>query len=215
MTTKKRGFVIAIDGPDGVGKTTQVGLLNEYLLSQKKNVHVTRSSGGTPIGEELRKVSLSAHPRPAVTDLFISLAMGAALAEDLIERKSNEQTIIIDRSPLAIVAYNGYGSALDDKKLAFDACEALFKRWQIDLIIFLDAPVEVILKRRQARKAQDYFENQNDTFHARVHEGYQAGLKFIQNQQARLSTEIAVIDASSDIDSVHRTIVKTIQALSL
>lgn len=205
---QKKGFIIAIDGPDGVGKTTQVGLLRDYFVSNKKRVHVTRSSGGTPIGEELRKVSLSSYSRPAVTDLFISLAMGSALAEDLSIRKKRGETIIIDRSPLSVIAYNGFGSELEDKKIAFDACEALFKRWRIDVLVFLDAPLEVIHKRREARKASDYFENQNDAFHVRVHEGYQAGLEFVQRSGNELATKISIVDASSDITTVQQSIIE-------
>lgn len=206
------GFIVAIDGPDGVGKTTQVDLLKDYFLSQKEKVHVARQSGGTPIGEELRKVSLSSHPRSAVTDLFISLAMGSALSEDLTTRKNKGEIVIIDRSPLAIIAYNGYGSQLQEMKLAFDACEALFKREQIDLLIFLDAPTEVTYKRRKARNAKDYFENQNDAFHDRVREGYKAGLELIQNKNSGIKTRIAVVDASTDVDSVQKLIIGAINS---
>lgn len=213
MSEKKRGFVVAIDGPDGVGKTTQVSLLKDYFLKREETVHVTRSSGGTPIGEELRKVSLSAAPRPAVTDLFISLAMGAALADDLASRKNTGETIIIDRSPLAVIAYNGYGSQLEEMGLAYDACEALFKRWGIDLLIFLDAPNEVIHKRREARAAKDYFENQNDAFHDRVKEGYKTGLEFIQKKSQELGVKIVIIDATADVASVQKHIVEAINTV--
>src|SRR3989344_4667849 len=113
MSIEKAGLVVAIDGPDGAGKSTQVTLLADYFNKRGETVHVTRTSGGTPIGEELRKVSLNPDlPRSGRTDMFISQAMTQALSEDLAPRKSSGEVIVIDRSPLAIVAYNGYGSQM-------------------------------------------------------------------------------------------------------
>ncbi len=208
-----KGFVVALDGPDGVGKTTQVKLLAEYFQSKGRKVHVTRSSGGTLIGEELRKVSLSQQPRPAETDLFISLAMGAALAEDIQKRKAAGEVVIIDRSPLAIVAYNGYGSQLVEIKLAFSACEALVKRWQIDLLLFLTAPGKTIGDRRKKRGAKDYFESKGPDYHKRVLDGYAAGLDFLQ-KHAELGAKTATIDAKGEIDDIHQKIIKKISSVT-
>ena len=64
------GFIIAIDGPDGSGKTTQLTLLKEWLKKKGYKIHSTRASGGTPIGEELRKASLSNTDRSAEVAVF-------------------------------------------------------------------------------------------------------------------------------------------------
>src|SRR3989344_6604308 len=147
MMPEKTGFVISLDGPDGVGKSSQVDLLAGYLTNQGQTVHKTRTSGGTPIGEELRKVSLSKISRPARTDMYISLAMAEALGEDIKIRKAKGETIIIDRSPLAIVAYNGYGSEMANKQDALDACEAVAEHLQIDLLIYLTAAQNILDER--------------------------------------------------------------------
>lgn len=204
------GFVIALDGPDGVGKSTQVALLAEYFKAQGQVVHTTRSSGGTAIGEALREVSLSNNPRPAETDLYISLAMGAALAEDIQARKAAGETIIIDRSPLAMLAYNGYGSQLADKDQALAACEKLFHDWHIDRLIFLHAPNDILLQRRAERGTHDYFEQQKQDFHDRVNEGYGAGLAFLE-QHHELGAKITSLDASPDVETLHKQIVSRLE----
>jgi dTMP kinase len=204
------GFVIALDGPDGVGKTTQVQLLNDYLLSKGYKVHTTRNSGGTPIGEELRKVSLANYQRPAETDMYISLAMGTALAEDIQKRKAAGEFVIIDRSPLAIIAYNGYGSEMPDKKPVFDACELLLKKYGLDLLVFLTAATSIIDVRRSQRAAKDFFENQNTAYHQRVREGYQAGLEYLNNHPG-LCRDVETIDATPDIQTIHNSIVQAIE----
>lgn len=210
MSRRKQGFVITLDGPDGVGKSTQVQLLAEHLKEKGYTVHVTRSSGGTPIGEALREVSLSPMPRPAETDLYISLAMGEALAEDIQRRKTNGEVIIIDRSPLAIIAYNGFGSQLADIDRAYDACSYLFKAYGIDLLLFLTAPSSIVEERRTLRAENNYFENQDKNFHARVVEGYAEGLKFLQ-QDINSRLDITTIDASSNIDDIQEAILTTVK----
>ncbi len=209
-----RGYVIAIDGPDGVGKTTQINLLCDYLKQKHTVVHCTRASGGTPIGEELRKASLSKHPRHPETDLYISLAMHTELGYDFQKRKAAKEVVLVDRSPLAIVAYNGYGSQMPNKAMAFKACEDLFLAWQIDLLLFLNAPQRILDERRQKRDAKDYFEQQNDQYHLRVREGYHAGLKFL-SEHSEIGSKVASVEASGSVEQVHAQLLSSLALLGL
>lgn len=212
----KQGFVIALDGPDGVGKTTQLEFLWNFLATKGKKVHTTRASGGTPIGEMLRQVSLSNLPRPTETDTFISLAMFAALAEDLKARA--DEVVLIDRSPLAMVAYNAYGGQLPQKSASnlaptknwvLQTCADTFKAWNVDLLIFLDAPQTALNTRRKERQTEDYFENQDETYHQRVREGYHAGLEYLESLPD-FPTHSSKIDASPDVQTIHQSIVSTL-----
>jgi dTMP kinase len=204
------GYVIALDGPDGVGKTTQLGLLADYLQEKGCRVHTTRHSGGTPIGEELRKASLSEHPRSAETDVYISLAMGQALSEDIHERKARGEFVLLDRSPLAVLAYNGFGSQLADMSTAYQACERLFKSEEIDVLLFLNAPQNVINARREKRGTKDYFETKNAAFHERVRNGYEAGLAFLQDH-AEFGSKVVLIDATASVQDIHKAIVQRLE----
>jgi dTMP kinase len=217
---QKHGFVIALDGPDGVGKTTQLDLLTEYFQKKGRKVHTTRASGGTAIGEELRNVSLSRHSRPTQTDVFISLAMFAALADDLQTQKSQHDVILIDRSPLAMVAYNAYGGQLPEeshniltppKPRVLLAAADTFRAWEIDILLFLDASQDALNNRRKIRQTEDYFENQDEHYHHRVREGYQAGLVYLDSLDD-VSAHILKEDASPDISTIHQSIVSKIEA---
>ncbi len=202
--------MIALDGPDGVGKTTQLKLLSEYLQNKGYRTHTARQSGGTPIGEELRRVSLSLVPRSGQTDLYISLAMAQALAEDIAKRKKDGEVILIDRSPITFVAYNGYGSQITDKDTVFNACEQAYKAEQIDLLLFFDAPQAILDSRRQKRGTIEYFEKQGAAYHQRVRQGYKAGLNFLQ-KHSDLGSSVIKIDASRDINSVHKSVSELIE----
>jgi dTMP kinase len=206
MTTK--GCVIAIDGPDGAGKTTQVKLLAQHLENQGKIVHITRSSGGTPVGEALRKVSLSLIPRPPETDFYISLAMAAALANDIAARKKLGETIIIDRSPLAWVAYNAYGSELENKQMVLEACVEWIANWQIDYLFFMDAPTQALNKRRKLRATKDYYEAKDAPYHKRVFEGYKTAIKYVERHS---EIEVININAEQPVSDIQAQIISLVQ----
>lgn len=177
------GMVIVFDGPDGVGKSTQLKLTEAWLKELGHDVHTGRASGGTPIGEALRSVSLADIPRPAETDVYISLAMGIALGQDLRGRVARGQICLVDRSPAAIIAYNAYGSELSNKQLAVTAFEDMLKLWNINQMIIIDADQAVINQRRAKRidKPQDYFEKQDHAYHQRVREGYSKAIQLIES----------------------------------
>lgn len=204
---KAKGFVVAIDGQDGVGKSTQVQLLADHLEKSGRKVHATRHSGGTPISEALRQVSRSNVPRPVETYFYISMAMGEALCPDLIQRKSLGETVVLDRSPLSIIAYNGYGSRLPDKQRTFEACERFCMLGRIDLIIVLTARPKTLEQRQKARNMPDYFELQGHAYHERVRQGYIDAVTYMQKHG---QTKVVTIDASSDIMAIHKAIVDTV-----
>lgn len=203
----KRGLAIAFDGPDGVGKSTQLELAAEWLETLGHDVHTARASGGTPIGEELRKASLSDNPRSAIVDVYISLAMHTALGEDITRRVALGQTCLIDRSPLAIMGYNAYGSQLEDKQRGIEACKEMFRLWQLDALFVFDANQTVLNGRRQTRtdKPSDYFEKQDAAYHERVRQGYEAGVRLLE-ESPHLVRSIIHIDAEPEIEAVRTAV---------
>ncbi len=211
MNNIQPGYVIAFDGPDGVGKTTQLRLLAEALKKAGRVVHTTRHNGGSPIGEALRAVSLSPTERSAETDFYISLAMGQALSEEVQQRTKKGEIVLIDRSPLAVVAYQAYGSQLKDKQAAFEACSRLFSSEAINTLIFLNTSQQIIDKRRDERNTTDYFESKGKAFHDRVRNGYEAALASLR--QTNPAVEIVTVDATGNIDEISETIEQALKPL--
>lgn len=209
-----KGKVIAFDGPDGVGKTTQIELAAEHLRAKGRNVHVTRFSGGTAIGRLLREVSLSDTPRTAETDLYISLAMGADLATDLQKRKADGEICLVDRSPITMLGYNVYGSELADRDVGNQAVTKVVHDWQLDALLYLNAPQEVLDSRRAARtdKPLDYFEKLGTDYHKRVRQGYEAGIELIKAQPDP-SVGLVVIDATGTIEQIQASVEQTLDTL--
>lgn len=213
MTKQTEGCIIAFDGPDGVGKTTQIHLLADFLRSQGYQVHATRASGGTPIGEALRSVSLSDVARPAEADVYISLAMHTALGQDLQRRKQAGQICLVDRSPLAILAYNTYASQLPNQTLGEQATLAMLQLWHIDSLLLFEAPQVTLNKRRTKRtdKPADYFEKQGTSYFERVQAGYHAAKQLCEQQSP--PQPVTVIDATPSVAVIQTSLRQVLQSV--
>lgn len=188
------------DGPDWVGKSTQIELAAQALRDHGYEVYTTRINGGTPIGEALRHLYLDAKlQRPRKTDLHMLLAVYYALIDDLqARRQAAPGTVyLVDRSPLSMFAYHAYGGGLPIEGQA--ATEETLRLFNPSLLIYYTAPPVVLKARRQARTATagespDFVESQPATFMRRVIEGYADAAERYGAQ---------TIDASGDLVAVH------------
>lgn len=196
-----RGIFITLEGGEGAGKSTSLAFIQAWLRQAGKNVLVTREPGGTETGERIREILL--HGR----ELSISpetelLLMFAARAEHLarVIRPALErgQTVLCDRFTDASYAYQGGGRGIAEARIAE------LENWvqgalRPDLTLLLDVPVEVGLKRANARSAPDRFESENIAFFERVRGAYLA-------RAAREPKRMRVIDASQTPEAVERAL---------
>lgn len=207
-TSNTIGRIIMFDGPDGIGKTTQLKLVAEDLEKDGYTVFKSKTHGGSPIGDALRAVSLSDYDRTPLTDMYISLAMHSELSGIFNEKRDRGAIVLVDRSPLSIVAYQSFGSGLD-RDFTFDIVDMDLQFFRPNLIIVYQAPLEVSNARMQARNEQDhtkkeYFESKPADYFVRVAEGYAAAA-------ARFNAE--VIKADSDVMGVHNRTMKVIKKI--
>jgi dTMP kinase len=202
------GKLFMFDGPDGVGKTTQLNMAGEALKKKGYEVYLTKTHGGTPIGEALRTVSLSELERTPLTDMYISLAMHSALAEVIEENRDRGVIVLVDRSPLSIVAYQAYGSGLD-KDFTTGVIDIDMQLFKPDTIIVYDAPIAITRQRMLERNAknnakQEYFESKSPEYFERVASGYRAAA-------AHFNAE--VIEATASVEQVHKQTMKHLKTL--
>ena len=104
------GKFIVLDGPDGGGKTTQIGLLEERLQADGRNVIRTREPGGTAVGEKIRKILLDSHDAEMSTqaELLLFLAARAQVTEQVIRPALEGGAIVLsDRYMLSSIVYQG------------------------------------------------------------------------------------------------------------
>src|SRR5690242_4213597 len=81
-----RGRFVALDGPDGGGKTTQAARLVAWLRDLGHDVVPCREPGGTPLGERLRGLLLDRGGVPIGlrAEMLLYMASRAQLVEDVI-----------------------------------------------------------------------------------------------------------------------------------
>jgi dTMP kinase len=193
--------IISFEGIEGVGKSTQISLLNEYLKSKKYLVEIYREPGSTTTGEKIRDILLN-HSNP-LSDETELLLMFAARAE-LINQKINTSKadyILLDRFYDASIAYQGYGRNLSKKfiseLISFIECPEPI------LTILLDISVEEGFSRK-INDTKDRIESSGIEFFNKIRDGY---LEIAKDKR------FITIDASKDRQSIHKFIVENIESL--
>ena len=205
------GKFITIEGGEGVGKSTQIAGLRDWLGARGIEVVMTREPGGTPRAERIRELVLatSAEPMPPVCELLLMFAARSSHIENVIRPAVDRgDWVLCDRFTDATYAYQGAGRGVDTKQIA--TLEQLVQGdLRPDLTLLLDAPVEVALARAKSRNlaldVTDRFEQEQRAFFERVRQGY---LTRAQRHPARF----AVIDATASLDMVEAAIRTTVQA---
>lgn len=163
-------MLIVLEGPEAVGKSTQLGLLSAWL-SDSSVEHITvREPGGTPVGDEVRRVLLD--PRSLLSSRGEALLFMASRAElvdrvikPAIERKS---VVLVDRFFLSTYAYQVFGRGLDENDVR--AANHLATAGLVPtLTLLLHLPLTESLERMERRRTgQDRMERSSRDFHERV-----------------------------------------------
>ncbi|MBX9606391.1 MAG: dTMP kinase [Gammaproteobacteria bacterium] len=195
------GCFITLEGIEGVGKSSAVACVVDWLSAQGRTVMSTREPGGTALGEQLRQVLLARDGVP-IAPLAELLLMFAGRAQHLAERirpaLARGETVVCDRFTDATFAYQGGGRGLPAADIAA-AARLVHGDLAPDLTLLLDAPPALGLGRVLERGAADRFETEQVEFFTRVRDAY---LELAAREPARF----VVIDASQPLETVHASI---------
>lgn len=165
---------ISFEGTEGVGKTTLIRRIYEYLEQQNKDVVLTREPGGTPMAEQIRSLLLSVNHEEQMCNDTELLLMYAARAQHLdlvvMPALNAGKTVLCDRFTDASFAYQCAGRGLSQEKL--ELLNENFVTRMPDFTFWLDAPIEIGMNRARERGALDRFEQEKVTFFEKVRAGY-------------------------------------------
>ncbi len=201
MTNTSAKF-ITIEGIEGVGKSTQMIFVADFLRQHSISVLTTREPGGTPLAEEIRNLVLQ--PREenvaADTELLLMFASRAQHMDQVILPALNRgEWVVSDRFVDATYAYQGGGRELPLARID-QISDWTLKGFQPNLTLLLDAPVELALARAKSRQLDtDRFEQEKHDFFTRVRSVY---LERAKTDPKR----IKIIDASKSIEEVQTQI---------
>lgn len=199
VSEKRRNAFITLEGIEGVGKSTVQQYVANYIANRtQRHVVQTREPGGTPLAEKIRDLALkhSAEPIFPMTELLLMFASRAQhIHEIIIPALEQGAYVVCDRFVDASYAYQGGGRGMDMKDIELlekVTCGSL----KADLVIILDAPVEVGLARAKKRETFDRFESEKIVFFEKVRATYLARAKADPERYA-------VIDAAGTLQQVH------------
>lgn len=204
--SEKKGLIVCFDGPDGVGKTTQLKLAKQSLESNGFKVFTAKAVGGLPLTDLLGQALMLNAERPVETDLYIAIAGQYALADEVIKHKNQGEIVLLDRSPLSIIAYQVYADGLDKAK-GEEAVKDLLQKLSPDLILTYYADEGVAKKRlieRNGEAQRDYFESKPDSYHQLTAEGF---------REAAKRFDAIEIDANAPIELVREATMQHIGTL--
>jgi dTMP kinase len=168
------GKLITLEGGEGVGKTTNMTFVEEWLRERKIDFVVTREPGGTAYGEQIREVLLS-HQEDALDPMAELLLIFAARAQHLSQvikpALAKGITVLCDRFTDATYAYQGGGRSLGiDKVTVLEN----FVQGDLrpDLTLMLDVDPAIGMSRASERGELDRFEIEKIEFFRRVRATY-------------------------------------------
>ncbi|MGB9646296.1 MAG: dTMP kinase [Stellaceae bacterium] len=204
--TDPRGRFISIEGGEGAGKSTQVGLLVAALDRTGIRARATREPGGSLGAEAIRRLLHEGEGErwDAIGEALLLVAarrdhvtrvVAPALAQGV--------WVVSDRFADSTTAYQGYG-----RGVALEVLAALHRfalgEFAPDLTVILDLPVEIGLARAAARSPADRFERLDRDFHQKLRQGFRQ----IADENP---TRCLLIDASGDPHTVHRAVAAAVE----
>ena len=202
----KRGLFLTLEGAEGVGKSTNIGFITQYLEQRGIEYVLTREPGGTQLAERIRDLLLAVHEEPmsGLTELLLVFAARAQHLDKIIEPAlATGKWVVCDRFTDATFAYQGAGRGLSMETI--DQLQSMVQGdLRPDLTIILDLDPEIGMQRASNRGELDRFEREQQSFFRHVRQGY---LDIAQAEPDRCT----VIDASKALEDVKRNLLTVIE----
>ena len=199
------GLFLVLEGGDGAGKSTQMGLVVDWLERRGVQVVPTHEPGGSPIGADVRRILLSPEghsPAPRTEALLYAAERAEHVASVVRPALQRGAVVVCDRYIDSSVAYQGVGRGLgaEIEQISLWATEGLLPH----LTVLLDVDPRQGLHRSDS--PADRLESEPLEFHDRVRRAF-------LDLAARAPHRYAVVDASRTPADVHRDVVAAVEPL--
>ncbi len=207
----KKNLFITFEGAECAGKSTHIGMLEDYFRNKKIKYILTREPGGTEIGEEIRNIVKHHAGRNPVSDeaelLLFAASRAQHMRELILPALAEGTNVICDRFTDSTVAYQGYARGLDLKFIDLLNRFATIGR-SPDLTVILDLTPEEsqarIRERNKKEKVHDRIESEHVSFHVKVRNAF---LEIAKHEPGR----VKIISSARNIEEVHNDIIKAVE----
>lgn len=199
---------ISFEGIDGVGKSTQIRLAEDYLRSMGKDVVCTLEPGGTELGQEIRNLLLhrKGDVAPRAEALLYAADRAHHVATKVRPALASGKVVITDRYLDSSVAYQGAGrklSAEEIRNISLWAVDGLLP----DLTVLVDLDPAIAAERRKGTGQEaDRLESEKIEFFQAVRNEF---LKLAEAEPSRF----LVVDATQTPEQIFVHIAKKLDEL--
>ena len=200
-SVKNPGRFITLEGGEGAGKSTQIQVVKDFLLTRGNDVVVTREPGGTSEGQEIRNLLVSGDKDKwsPLSETLLILADRAAHLERVIRPALAEgKYVVCDRFFDSTKAYQGVAGGLG-LDVIHNLQQPVLGTTLPDFTLLLDIDPEKGLRRAQERGGELRFESKTLAYHRTLRNAF---LDFAAQEPDR----IFVIDADRDVEAVSADI---------
>jgi len=199
------GCFITVEGIEGVGKSTNIQFIQDWLeLNNIPYIH-TREPGGTELGEQLRQLLLHGGSVSDDAELLMMFASRAQHISEKIKPALRAGTwVVCDRFTDSTYAYQGGGRQLNVDNIQ-QLEQMVHAGLQPNLTLLLDAPVEIGRARAAKRGAADRIEAEDLAFFNRVRAMFLSRAKEFKRYK--------VIDAAQPLEQVQVAIKQELESL--
>ena len=198
---KNPGRFITLEGGEGAGKSTQIQVVKDYLLTRGNDVVVTQEPGGTSEGQEIRKLLVSGDKdkwSPLSETLLIMADRAAHLERVIRPALAEGKYVVCDRFFDSTRAYQGVAGGLG-LDVIHNLQQPVLSTTLPDVTLLLDIDPEKGLRRAQERGGELRFESKTLAYHRTLRNAF---LDFAAQEPER----IFVIDADRDVQAVSADI---------
>lgn len=162
---------ITIEGCEGVGKSTQINYLKEYLEATQQTAVFTREPGGTAVSEKIRDILLKEQMSALCEAHLFAAARIEHIQEVILPSLAEGRLVICDRFIDSSLAYQGFARGLGINKI-LEINEYAYKNCMPKYTVFLDMNPTNSWRKQKGKVIDDRLEEESEDFHLKVYEGF-------------------------------------------
>ena len=197
---------IVVEGSEGVGKSSQIKIIEQYLIDSKIDYILTREPGGTRFGESIRDIILN--DDNSTEELTDSLLFYASRYENykkiILPALDAGKTVVCDRYHYSTLVYQGIVGNNSSVKAIHEIFDAIYSK-MIDHIIYLYTTPKESFKRISKRSVTDKFESRGLSYLEDLSNAYELVFNGMKN--------ITKIDTSEDKDITKDNLIKSLDKI--
>jgi dTMP kinase len=197
---------IVVEGSEGVGKSSQIKIIERYLIDNKIDYILTREPGGTRFGESIRDIILNDDNN--TEELTDSLLFYASRYENykkiILPALDAGKTVVCDRYHYSTLVYQGIVGNNSSVKAIHEIFDAIYSK-MIDHIIYLYTTPKESFKRISKRSVTDKFESRGLSYLEDLSNAYELVFSGMKN--------LTKIDTSKDKDITKDNLIKSLDKI--